>query len=192
MNYRRYGDDDLQNYLKCFLLKVSGTDAKQPPRKKRNLKTFDPNKTTVHQQKKKIKDQNTVISCLRKKIAFSKYTNKPVQDLDQFLRLPRAICDADGMPEKGQKSSAATVFKNTYSDAFVSQVPPNLSPLHTCFIIDGMFIINTSPLPVHKSFADYAEFLFSRWILKPQKQFQAYEIHLILITPTGTVLAQKM
>ncbi|CAG2252648.1 unnamed protein product [Mytilus edulis] len=65
---------------------------------------------TVTKQKKEIKDNKTVISCLRKKAA-SKFSNKAVSDLDQFLQLPRAICDADGIPEKGQKSWATSVFK---------------------------------------------------------------------------------
>jgi hypothetical protein len=47
-------------------------------------------------------------------IAFSKHSGYAVQDLDQFLQLPRALCNADGLPEKGQKSTAATVFKGLY------------------------------------------------------------------------------
>ena len=110
------------------------------------MKTFSAAKVTVHRQKKEIKDQKTVISCLRKKIAFSKFTSKPVSNLEQFLQLPRAICDADGIPEKGQKSWATSVFKKMYPNAFISQVPISNPPVPTAFIIDGMFIINTSPL----------------------------------------------
>jgi hypothetical protein len=62
--------------------------AKQPARKRRNLKTFTAPKVTVFKQKKEIKDNQTVISCLRKQIAFSKLTRKPVTDLDQFSTLP--------------------------------------------------------------------------------------------------------
>ena len=93
LNYRRYGQEDLNNYIKCFLFRTSG-GTKVPPRKRRNLKTFSTPKVTVHKQKKEIKDHKTVISCLRKKIAYSKFTSKPVLDLDQFLQLPRAICNA--------------------------------------------------------------------------------------------------
>ena len=43
----------------------------------------------LFKQKKEIKpDNQTVISCLRKQIAFSKLTQKPVTDLDQFSTLP--------------------------------------------------------------------------------------------------------
>lgn len=97
-------------------MKTSTGKTKPPPRKRRNLKTFTSPKITVHKQKKEIRDNKTVITCLRKKIAFSKFTNKPVSALEQFLQLPRAICDADVIPEKGQKSWATSVFKKLYPD----------------------------------------------------------------------------
>ncbi|VDI55362.1 Hypothetical predicted protein [Mytilus galloprovincialis] len=113
------------------------TAGKPPSRKRRNLKTFAPIKITIHKQKKEIKDQNTVISCLRKKIAFSKHSGNAVKDLDQFLQLPRALCDAEGIPEKGQKATAANVFKNIYSDAFLLQVPKAPVSSKTTVIIDA-------------------------------------------------------
>ncbi|CAC5388151.1 unnamed protein product [Mytilus coruscus] len=137
INYRKYGEEDLGNYLKCFLFRTCETAGKPPPRKRRNLKTFAPIKITIHKQKKEIKDQNTVISCLRKKIAFSKHSGNAVKDLDQFLQLPRALCDAEGIPEKGQKATAANVFKNIYSDAFLLQVPKAPVSSKTTVIIDA-------------------------------------------------------
>ncbi|CAC5359268.1 unnamed protein product [Mytilus coruscus] len=94
INYRKYGEEDLGNYLKCFLFRTCETAGKPPPRKRRNLKTFASIKITIHKQKKEIKDQNTV--------------------------------------PKAPVSSKTTV------------------------IIDGMFIINTSPLASHQTFGDYA------------------------------------
>jgi hypothetical protein len=52
----------------------------------------------------------TVIECLRKQIAFSKLTGKAVVHLDQFVTLPRAICDTSGIPEKGKKSNATKMW----------------------------------------------------------------------------------
>jgi hypothetical protein len=48
---RQYGEEDMQNYLKCFLLKASGSLAKPPRRKRHKLKTFALEKVTVHKQK---------------------------------------------------------------------------------------------------------------------------------------------
>jgi hypothetical protein len=38
------------------------------------------------------------------------------------LQLPRAICDAEGIPEKGKKSSAVSVFKSLYPEAIKDRV----------------------------------------------------------------------
>ncbi|CAC5360249.1 unnamed protein product [Mytilus coruscus] len=192
INYRKYGEEDLGNYLKCFLFRTCETAGKPPPRKRRNLKTFAPIKITIHKQKKKeIKDQNTVISCLRKKIAFSKHSGNAVKDLDQFLQLPRALCDAEGIPEKGQKATAANVFKNIYSDAFLLQIPKAPVSSKTTVIIDGMFIINTSPLASHQTFGDYGEFLFNRWIIKYYNQYTANEVHLLFDDPNRNGVSPK-
>ncbi|CAC5418643.1 unnamed protein product [Mytilus coruscus] len=191
INYRKYGEEDLGNYLKCFLFRTCETAGKPPPRKRRNLKTFAPIKITIHKQKKEIKDQNTVISCLRKKIAFSKHSGNAVKDLDQFLQLPRALCDAEGIPEKGQKATAANVFKNIYYDAFLLQVPKAPVSSKTTVIIDGMFIINTSPLASHQTFGDYGEFLFNRWIIKYYNQYTANEVHLLFDDPNRNGVSPK-
>jgi hypothetical protein len=65
---RQYGQEDMDNYLTCYLLKISDTSSKAQSRKRRNLKTFATSKITVNKQKKEIKDQKTVISCLGKLI----------------------------------------------------------------------------------------------------------------------------
>ena len=191
INYRKYGEEDMANYLKCFLFRTYETAGKPPSRKRRNLKTFAPIKITIHKQKKEIKDQNTVISCLRKKIAFSKHSGNAVKDLDQFLQLPRALCDAEGIPEKGQKATAANVFKNIYSDAFLLQVPKAPVSSKTTVIIDGMFIINTSPLASHQTFGDYGDFLFNRWIIKYYNQYTANEVHLLFDDPNRNGVSPK-
>jgi hypothetical protein len=54
-----------------------------------------------------------------------------------------------------------------------------------------MFSINTSPLPTHKTFGHYAEFLFQRWIVRSRQQFTADEIHLIFDHPNIMVSAIK-
>ena len=146
MNYRQ---EDLNNYINCFLIKTSELTSHPPPRRRRNLKTFSGVKLSIYKQKKEIQDQKTVISCLRKKIAFSKLTNQPISDLEQCIQLPRALCDAEGIREKGQKSWASLVFKRQYPNMFypVTSYPPS-PDVHTAYIIDGMFIINSSPLSV--------------------------------------------
>ncbi|CAG2223496.1 unnamed protein product [Mytilus edulis] len=129
INYRKYGEEDMANYLKCFLFRTYETAGKPPSRKRRNLKTFAPIKITIHKQKKEIKDQNTV--------------------------------------PKAPVSSKTTV------------------------IIDGMFIINTSPLASHQTFGDYGDFLFNRWIIKYYNQYTANEVHLLFDDPNRNGVSPK-
>ncbi|CAC5392687.1 unnamed protein product [Mytilus coruscus] len=134
---------------------------------------------------------DSLINYRKKKIAFSKHSGNAVKDLDQFLQLPRALCDTEGIPEKGQKATAANVFKNIYSDAFLLQVPKAPVSSKTTVIIDGMFIINTSPLASHQTFGDYGEFLFNRWIIKYYNQYTANEVHLLFDDPNRNGVSPK-
>jgi hypothetical protein len=115
-----------------------------------------------------------------------------VTDLDQFSILPRAISDANGIPENGQKYAALQIFESLYKEAFVSFLPDSKNE-NTCtaVIIEGMFIINTSPLSTHKTFDDYAEFLFQRWVTRFQFQFKASEIHIIFDHPNRHGISPK-
>ncbi|CAC5406690.1 unnamed protein product [Mytilus coruscus] len=184
LNYREYGNTDMQKYITCFLIISTVLSAKQMHgRKRMNLKTFAPMKISMHKQKKEIKDNQTVISCLRKQIAFSKHTQKPVTDLDQFISLPRAISDATGQPLKGTKSNTLKVIKSTHEAAFLSSLPVIDDSVQSNVILEGMFLINTIPLSSHRTFSDYAEFLFNRWIVKSHIQFKAQEIHVVFDHP---------
>ncbi|CAG2204979.1 unnamed protein product [Mytilus edulis] len=192
LNYREYGNTDMQKYITCFLIKSTELSAKQMHgRKRMNLKTFAPMKISMHKQKKEIKDNQTVISCLRKQIAFSKHTQKPVTDLDQFISLPRAISDASGQPLKGTKSNALKVIKSTYEAAFLSSLPVIDESVQSNVILEGMFLINTIPLSSHRTFSDYAEFLFNRWIVKSHIQFKAQEIHVVFDHPNRNGTSPK-
>ncbi|CAC5419986.1 unnamed protein product [Mytilus coruscus] len=61
----------------------------------------------------------------------------------------------------------------------------------TTVIIDGMFIINTSPLASHQTFGDYGEFLFNRWIIKYYNQYTANEVHLLFDDPNRNGVSPK-
>jgi hypothetical protein len=53
-------------------------------------------------------------------------------------------------------------------------------------------MINTSPLQqLHKTFADYAEFLFSRWVVKSHKTYNATQVHVIFDHPNRHGISAK-
>ncbi|CAC5385726.1 unnamed protein product [Mytilus coruscus] len=116
-------------------------------------------------------------------IAFSKHTQKPVTDLDQFISLPRAISDSSGQPLKGTKSNVLKVIKSTYEAAFLSSLPVIDDSVQSTVILEEMFLINTIPLSSHRTFIDYTEFLFDRWVVKSHNQFKAQEIHVVFDHP---------
>ena len=56
------------------------------------------------------KDIKLVQKCLHKKLLWSKVSQKPVTSVsEQFIALPLALCDNEGLPLKGQKSFAKKV-----------------------------------------------------------------------------------
>ncbi|VDI54804.1 Hypothetical predicted protein [Mytilus galloprovincialis] len=61
----------------------------------------------------------------------------------------------------------------------------------TTVIIDGMYIINTSPLASHQTFGDYGDFLFNRWIIKYYNQYTANEVHLLFDDPNRNGVSPK-
>ena len=107
------------------------------------------------------------------------------------MQLPRAICSSDGVPEKGSKSWATSVFKKLYPSCFLTQIPVTDSEVSTAYIIDGMFIINSSPLAIHRTFAEYAQFLFDIWVVRPRNQFNTSEVHLIFDDPNRHGISPK-
>ncbi|CAG2187243.1 unnamed protein product [Mytilus edulis] len=178
LNYRKYGEEDFKSFINCVVLKN-----KKVPRKRRNLKTFSTIITKNNQQQKKeLQDNKTVIHCLRKQLAYSKTLEKPVEELHQLNKLPRAICTADELPIKGEKSGVVNLFKSLYSSSYTDSLSFTNSNT-TGIILEGMFIINSRPLGYHVSFLQYASFLFDRWVLNFYARYNASEIHVLFDDP---------
>lgn len=70
------------------------------------------------------------------------------------------------------KDTTPQVFLNTMPDMWVAE----------CVIVEGMFMINTTPLGSHRTFADYANFLCKRFLI-PQFAKWAKEVHLLFDNP---------
>lgn len=75
----------------------------------------------------------------------------------QYLELPHAICDSYGYPHKGQKSYATQWLEKRYKELISNKLPEKWKP--DTVLLEGMFLINTTPLCTHKSLKDYSEFL---------------------------------
>ena len=97
---------------------------------------------------------------------------------------PLALADSSGLPIKGQKSNTTKSFKARYKDAtpkvFLNALPDMWVP--GCVIVEGMFMLNTTPLSSHRTFADYANFLNRRYVL-PNFAKGAKEVHILFDNP---------
>lgn len=102
----------------------------------------------------------------------------------QFVPIPLALADSNGIPLKGQKSNTTKALKARYKDAspniFLNELPPGWIP--ECVMLEGMFMLNTTPLASHRTFADYANFLIQRYIT-PHFTRGSREVHLLFDNP---------
>jgi hypothetical protein len=170
-----------------YLQRISSVILKQPstaaPNRKHRIQTFTEKKTQNRKTSHVEKDRQLILSAMKKKIQFSKKTGRPIDTLeDQLIEMPLAICSHDGFPLKGQKSNTSKHLENRYQRAvpqvFLSEIP--WTP--QCVILEGMFIINTSPLKIHKTISDYCHFLQQRFIHSHFKK-GCTEVHVIFDNP---------
>ena len=85
------------------------------------------------------------------------------------------------MPHKGNKSVITTVLENRYKGQVVfNTFPPGWIP--DIVILEGMFIIHTTPLPSHSNMWNYTTFLLQRFVA-PYSQLNIAEIHIVFDDP---------
>ena len=100
--------------------------------------------------------------------------------MEQFLEMPRALADHNGMPHKGQKSSSTAFFSTRYDEILLSSFPIGWFP--DAVILEGMFMINTTPLRIHSCMKEYAEFLLNRHV-KSYINAGVKEVHIVFDDP---------
>lgn len=89
---------------------------------------------------------------------------------------------ADGLPYKGTKSSTTTFLQRRYTDpaAVIQQLPIGWVP--DTVILEGMFMIQISPLPTMSCMQDYVKLLISKF-LQPHLRCGVKEIHVVFDAP---------
>ena len=172
LNFSTAGEKELTAFIKPRILNMPSTNA---PVRKKQLKMFSSaSRRKSNVSNKADKDRKTLLSCLRKTIANCKSSGTPVPALLQFNELPRALCDAEGMPHKGSKANSIKYYKNRFK-IITNTLPSDWNP--DIVILEGMFLINSTPLHQHKTFLDYVNFLISRWIRPHLRNMSLKEIH---------------
>ena len=181
-SFRDIGTTEFEKYVSYYVLRQASIPFR---RRKRRLATFSQRKPSKRQVSQLERDRKLVQKCLHKKLKWCKQTKKPVETLaEQYIPLPLAIASSDGSPLKGQKSYSTKAIETRYKESspavILNGLPQGWKP--ECSIIDGMFIINTTPLGTHRTLADYAQFLIRRFIL-PQFSKGSKEVHVIFDNP---------
>ena len=133
------------------------------PMRLRRLQTFCPPRIKRKKIKQKEQEQNLVTACMRRQMAWAAETNTAAPHTGQYLEMPRAICCSNGLPHNGQKSYATHFLGKRYKNCVVHTLPSGW--IADSIILEGMFIINTSPLVSHRTRRDYSNFLINRFVL---------------------------
>ena len=163
MQFRDIGLREFERHVGYYVLKQLSV---HPPQRKKRLLTLT-KKVKSRQVLQLEKDRRLVQKCLHIKLKWSKQTGKPVEKIaEQYVPIPLALADSNGMPIKGQKSNVTKALKSRYKDAkpkvFSNSLPEGW--VAGCVIVEGMIMVNTTPLGNHRTFADYANFLGKRFL----------------------------
>ena len=122
--------------------------------------------------------------CIRRKIAYAN-AKGTIPDVvgEQYIEFPHAICDVNGIPNKGQKSLTTKFYEARYNqqcNIILNAFTGNWIP--QTVILESMFLINTKPLQSHTTMAHFGKFLMKRFILTHFRRGTT-EVHLLFANP---------
>ena len=176
LTYHNIGDEDYENYVNYHLLHANITNA---PRRKRRLNTFSTAKKRKAKERQVQRERKLLEKCLRRIIQWIGSQGKVVDSLsEQLTSTPRALADEEGLPLRGTKRKTVEFLERRYCAVplLTSELLPNWHP--HAVILEGMFLIHTSPLSHHYNIQDYALHLLQRYTLKHYKM-GAIEVHIV-------------
>ena len=179
LNFRSIGQVDFDAYVQNVYLRTGNVKASV---KQHRLKTFGAASRTVtrHQLAKLQREKTHVATCLKKRLLYCEATKEKIPH-EQFLELPRAIADSNGIPQKGQKSTSTSFFQTRYGEEVILYKFPQGWLPHSV-ILEGMFLINTTPLKIHSCMLEYTTFIFARHAGRYLSS-EVNEVHIVFDDP---------
>ena len=101
-------------------------------------------------------------------------------EIEQYIKLPLVMANSDGTPYKGNKSQALGYWKKNQPQCIITNSINHVKDLD-CIILEGMFLINTTPSHSCHNFGIYAKYLFQRWIQPHfrQRAEAVKEVHVV-------------
>ena len=95
---------------------------------------------------------------------------------------PRAIMGKDNLPYKSAKSSTTDYLTKRYKNTPL--ILTNLPWVPSSVILEGMFMIQISPLPTMEKMKEYTEMLLNIYV-RPHYRAGVLEVHVIFDNPGG-------
>ena len=188
LNFRNIGQEAYESFVSTKYLHMPSTSV---IKRKKRLSTF----TITATQKKKVKliDQERKISqrYLKRQLAWIAEQGIDNIDIDSLFgpisQVPRALVDGKGFPQKASKASTTGFYEKRYAKlpVILNSFPPLWVP-HSV-ILEGMFMIQTTPLPTVSNMNDYVILLINQFV-KPHikagvQEVHVQEVHVVFDTP---------
>ena len=129
---------------------------------------------------------------MRRRLAWCNSTGQRFDEgTEQYSIYPRAISDASGMPHRGSKSVWTSKLEERYSQPAVVTNGLPVGWNAQAVIIDGMFLVNTTPLRRNRTIDDYSKMLLGRFAIVHYKAGTA-QVHIIFDKPIEGNFLPKM
>ena len=183
LNFRAIGQKAYEQFVAKKILGLPSTSA---PNRKKRLTTFTV--TKVQKQKVKLVEKERRINqrYLKRQLAWISRQGTEGLDFTDLLGpispLPRALIGSDGLPYKSTKSNTTEFLRKRYSSlpVITDTLPPPWTP-HTA-ILEGMFLIQSTPLPSMSCMKEYTQWLLHQYI-RPHFRAGVQEVHVVFDTP---------
>ena len=183
LSFRSTGQEAYETYVKAKLLKEASTIV--PIRKKR-LCTFSATQSEKKRIKQLHKEQKLSQCLLKRHVSWLAANGNEAINPDILFgplsTVPQALSDGNGMPYKSAKSQTTGYLEKRYSN-----MPVVLSSLSSewvpdSVILEGMFLIQTHPLPTMRNLQDYVEMLIQKYLLIHLKA-GVTQVHVVFDSP---------
>ena len=103
LSFYQIGETAYQNYVRYHMLQTSSVKVPIRHHKLITMAATKPNKTRSTHKEREAKQ---VITCLRRRLAWVSHNQRTYSRIEeQYSELPRALCDEEGNPRRGNKST---------------------------------------------------------------------------------------
>ena len=189
LSFRTIGESDYEAYVKYRILHQPSSAA---PQRRKRLQTFSETKKTKARHKQIQKEEKLIQTCMKKRqlVMLNKGNILPETCRPPFIAFPRAIADENGLPHKANKSLPTTFLEARYRrlNVIIHELPSHWVP--DSVLLEGMFMIQSSPCPGIITYKQYANMLFQQYIFSHIKM-GVKEIHVIFDDPADNNQSPK-